>query len=765
MSIFIVRSQNHESDSLKIVLKKATTDTARCRILNVMIEGEFDDLIWPKYNDELKRISEKNIKTGIGDISIFQRHLAGAFNNEGYLANERGHFDEALEKYFKSLKLLQALDSKNDVATTFNNIAFAYQNKGLISKALFFYDKSTRLYQELGNLKGVARVQNNCALIFDDQGDIPKALEYYHKSLKTREAINDKAGAGACLNNIATIYHHLGNLDKAIEYYSKGLKKQIEINDVVGIANSQNNIGAIYESKAALYDLTKKGHIADSLLQLGLNNFRQSLSIFQQYQSKGGEANTLSKIGSVYNKQANLLSDADIKKKDSLLDLALAIHNKCLEIRTEIKDKRGVAYSLYNLATIFNSKKEYPLAITNAENSLKLSKELGFPDILQLTSLLLSKLYAHTHNYKNAFEMHQLYKQMSDSLNNQAARKASIQKSFQYIYDKKAAADSVKVADERNFFSIQMKQERIQRFALYGGLALVLIFSAFMVNRFVVTNRQKKIIEHKEKEALVQNMVITEQKALVEEKQKEMLDSIHYAKRIQTALIANSTFIDKHIPNNFIYFDPKDIVSGDFYWATAHKNKFYLAICDSTGHGVPGAFMSLLNMGFLSEAIKEKNIEKPNEIFNYVRERLISSISSEGQKDGMDGILLCLDKKTNTMEYCAANNEPVLIHNNSIIELPKDKMPVGKGERQEEFKLHSIDLKPGDTLYLYTDGFADQFGGPKGKKFKYKQLNELLLSLNTVPLNEQKQILEQTFKTWKGNLEQVDDVLIAGIKI
>lgn len=137
LSIFIVRSQNHESDSLKIVLKKATTDTARCRILNVMIEGEFDDLIWPKYNDELKRISEKNIKTGIGDISIFQRHLAGAFNNEGYLANERGHFDEALEKYFKSLKLLQALDSKNDVATTFNNIAFAYQNKGLISKALF----------------------------------------------------------------------------------------------------------------------------------------------------------------------------------------------------------------------------------------------------------------------------------------------------------------------------------------------------------------------------------------------------------------------------------------------------------------------------------------------------------------------------------------------------------------------------------------------------------------------------------------------------
>ena len=219
------------------------------------------------------------------------------------------------------------------------------------------------------------------------------------------------------------------------------------------------------------------------------------------------------------------------------------------------------------------------------------------------------------------------------------------------------------------------------------------------------------------------------------------------------------------MPNNFILFKPKDIVSGDFYWATEHNNKFYLAICDCTGHGVPGAFMSLLNIGFLSEAIKENDIETPNEIFNYVRTRLLNSISKEGQQDGMDGILICLDKVTKQLTYAAANNEPILISNAQIKELAKDKMPVGKGEKNESFKLFSIDAKVGDTIYLYTDGFADQFGGPKGKKFKYKPLNELLLSNVAEPMERQKELLDTTIESWKGNLEQVDDILIVGIKI
>jgi len=175
--------------------------------------------------------------------------------------------------------------------------------------------------------------------------------------------------------------------------------------------------------------------------------------------------------------------------------------------------------------------------------------------------------------------------------------------------------------------------------------------------------------------------------------------------------------------------------------------------------------MSLLNIGFLSEAIKEKNILQPNEVLNYVRERLINTISKDGQKDGMDGILICFDKEQNLIQYAAANNAPILISDNQIIELAKDRMPIGKGELTAPFKLYSIDYKLGGTVYLYTDGYADQFGGPKGKKFKYKPLNELLLEISSKPMHTQHTILTQTIQAWKGDLEQVDDICVIGIKI
>lgn len=249
------------------------------------------------------------------------------------------------------------------------------------------------------------------------------------------------------------------------------------------------------------------------------------------------------------------------------------------------------------------------------------------------------------------------------------------------------------------------------------------------------------------------------------EKNREITDSINYAKKIQYTLLAHDAFLIENMPQHFVYFQPKDIVSGDFYWATSRDNKFYLAVCDSTGHGVPGAFMSLLNIGFLSEAINEKQIYKPNEVFDFVRERLTTSISKDGQKDGFDGILICIDKTTNTITYSAANNKPVLINTNVLTEAACDKMPVGVGEKKEDFKLHTLTAKKGNMLYLYTDGYADQFGGPKGKKFKYKQLNEQLLASSNLPMHEQKQQLETIFENWRGDIEQTDDVCVIGIRI
>ncbi len=225
-------------------------------------------------------------------------------------------------------------------------------------------------------------------------------------------------------------------------------------------------------------------------------------------------------------------------------------------------------------------------------------------------------------------------------------------------------------------------------------------------------------------------------------------------------------------------FKPKDIVSGDFYWATAVGNKdrerFYLAVCDITGHGVPGAFMSLLNITFLNEAISEKGITEPGKILDHVRSRLIDNISKEGQKDGFDGILLCINcehGKITSVSYAAANNTPLLIVEGedgdayAYVEGNYDPMPVGLGERDKPFSTFTIDSSGLKMLYLYTDGYADQFGGPKGKKFKYKPLHELLTQVPSATMQEQYDVLNDRFEQWKGSLEQVDDVCLIGIKL
>jgi serine phosphatase RsbU (regulator of sigma subunit) len=292
----------------------------------------------------------------------------------------------------------------------------------------------------------------------------------------------------------------------------------------------------------------------------------------------------------------------------------------------------------------------------------------------------------------------------------------------------------------------------------------LLLYSVILIFRF----RNKQLIQRQEQlEVTVKERTseIEQQKTLIEEKQKEIVDSINYARRIQYALLAHEDFLKQELPEHFVFFHPKDIVSGDFYWATVSEERVYLAVCDSTGHGVPGAFMSLLSIGFLTEAINEKKIINPNEVFNFVRKRLIENISREGQKDGFDGILICIDKGRKRLTYAAANNVPVLVREGVMLELKSDRMPVGVHERSEPFQNFEVEIMAGDILYLYTDGYADQFGGPRGKKFKYRPMNQLLLDISTKSFTEQKETLSKRFEDWKGPLEQIDDVCVLGLRL
>ena len=705
-SVLQLTSQN--LDSLKLELTKAKHDTTRCNILNNLAEFSPDDK-WFQYNEQLLKLSESKLnssdKSSV-EYKIYKKHFAGAINNVGYMAQVQGDIQKALDSYHHSLKLQEEIGDKKGIATVLNNIGYIYKDQGDIQKAIEYYDRSLKIKEEVGDKRGIAQTLNNLGLIYEDQVEITKALEYYFKSLKIREEIGDNYGMPNTLNNIAGIYKTQNNIPKAIEYLNRGLKIYEKFGDTQGIAYSFHNIAVVYKDK---------------------KDYKKAVEYFEN----------------------------------------------SLKAYEEIGDKQGAATSLNGLGSVYFEQKEFGKALNYSLQSMQIGKELGYPSNIKKSAALLHRIYRTTGNHKLALENYELFIQMRDSLNNIETQKATIKQQTQYEYDKKKALEDEKHAAELKVQDEKAQADKKRQNIIIGSVSVVLflvaIFSLMLYNRFKTTQKQKQIIEIKEKET-------QEQKHIIEEKQKEILDSINYAKRIQYTLLAHDEFLKENLPEHFVYFNPKDIVSGDFYWATKHNNKFYLAVCDSTGHGVPGAFMSLLNIGFLSEAINEKGIDKPNEVFDYVRMKLTHSISKEGQKDGFDGILLCLETlpspekegRSTRITYAAANNAPILIKKGpaaELIEANADRMPVGVGERKENFTLHTIEAKSGDMLYLYTDGYADQFGGPKGKKFKYKQLNELLVTLHNKPLSEQKMDLKNSFENWKGNLEQVDDVCVIGIKI
>jgi serine phosphatase RsbU (regulator of sigma subunit) len=256
------------------------------------------------------------------------------------------------------------------------------------------------------------------------------------------------------------------------------------------------------------------------------------------------------------------------------------------------------------------------------------------------------------------------------------------------------------------------------------------------------------------------------QKNLIEEKNKEITDSINYAQRIQESLFTSKSLFDAHSKECFILFRPKDIVSGDFYWANNTQDGFIVMCGDCTGHGVPGAFMSLLGISYLTEIVTQNNIHQPYEIFNELRHRIVFNLNQKdvARKDGMDASMIKLNGLE--LEFACSNNPIWIIRDGQIIKFKADKMPIGMGINEENsFTRNSFLLQENDCIYMFTDGYADQFGGPNGKKFKIKQLEEKMLAVSNLPMATQKTHLEEHFIAWKANHDQVDDVLVIGIRI
>jgi len=269
------------------------------------------------------------------------------------------------------------------------------------------------------------------------------------------------------------------------------------------------------------------------------------------------------------------------------------------------------------------------------------------------------------------------------------------------------------------------------------------------------------------KENFISGLKLKDSFEEIEEKNKDILDSITYAKRLQDAILPPLSIIKQYLPDFFLLFKPKDIVAGDFYWMERAGNNILVAAADCTGHGVPGALVSVVCSNALNRTVKEFNIIEPGKILDKVRELVLETFekSESNVQDGMDISLCCINTKTNEVQWSGAYNSLWYINNGKIHEVAADKQPIGKCDKPVPFNTHNLNLQKGDTLYLFTDGYADQFGGPNGKKFKYKQMEELLLTNAAKSMDEQKNALDRALEVWKGDLEQVDDILVLGIKV
>jgi serine phosphatase RsbU (regulator of sigma subunit) len=261
--------------------------------------------------------------------------------------------------------------------------------------------------------------------------------------------------------------------------------------------------------------------------------------------------------------------------------------------------------------------------------------------------------------------------------------------------------------------------------------------------------------------------VITEQKAAIAEKNKEITDSINYARRIQKAILPSPRMVRECLPDSFVIYSPKDIVSGDFFWLNKLENVTLFAVADCTGHGVPGAMVSVVCNNALNKCVHELDLSEPAGILDRAREIVLNEFekSDEEIKDGMDISLCALNTAAMQMQWAGANNPLLMIRDGEVIEIKADKQPVGKFHHAAPFTNHSINLKKGDVIYIFSDGYSDQFGGPGGKKLKYKKFRDLLVEHHQDRMDRQKEALLSAFNSWKGDLAQVDDICVMGVRI
>ena len=727
---------SQDMDSLISVAEQSEFDSTKARIYSDI--SEYCDvpdipvfgILAIEYSDSAKKHGQES------QLVYFSE--AQAFNNLGYYYHFLTEYEKSVENYQKSVELFSAIPDSTGIGLALNNLAMVYDDKGDVKKALELLDKAHEISVSVDDFHIVNTTFTNISKINTHLGNYEKAIKYALLGLDIQERNDDKYGMGYSLNNIASLHFMQKDYGNAEKYMLESLELRLELGNMEEIGIAYGNLGVMY------LDMEK-----DSL---GIDYLYKAKQVREETQ----ESEMLSKIYvqiGVYYMEYGILDSTQFY----LLN-ALEISNEigAPEVQASVRNHLG---ALYRKLGDLNKATQY------GEESFKIANELGFPESIRNSAQTLSKIYADSKNYKAAYEMHFLYLEMRDSLDNDNNHHQLIQQEVNAQYEKKRFADSLDHAVEKQFSVLELEaanaeieKTNTRNFALGIGIFMLLVL--VVIALFAYRNKRKSA-----NEISLKNIAIENQKLVVEEKNKEITDSINYAKRIQGAILPSSDVWKESLSESFVLYKPKDIVAGDFYWLEHKNDNVLFAAADCTGHGVPGAMVSVVCNNALNRSVREYGFIDPGKILDKTRDLVIQEFekSDEDVKDGMD-IALC-SIKGKELYFSGANNPLWVIRKGEIIEIKPDKEPVGKFDRQTPYTSHIMSLETGDSIYIFSDGYIDQFGGEKGKKFKAKAFKNLLLSIQNKTMEEQKKSLDNAFETWRGTLEQIDDVCVIGVKV
>lgn len=698
-----------------------------------------------------------------------QKALIKTYNRLGLFYRRTDLNDSSLHYYNLALNKATVIDDSAGLAEANYGLGMVMAQLGNYSKALEHYSNSLVIRQKLNDKAGIASIYNSMGILFWEQGAYSTATNFFFKALPLRLETKDRQGEAFLLNNIGLIFRDVAQYEKSLDYLRRSWKIKIEINDKRGISNSVMNIGSVY---------LLLGQIDSALLY-----FEKALALKQTLLDRGGVANVYRFLGEAY-------------MKIKVYDKAQLYLTKAIDGYTKLDEPRGVVESKHDYALLLFQMGNSIKAFALVNEVLEQAKKLGMMHMVAQSYKALYQFNLAKNNCPDALQYYQKYIAVKDSIAGTEKMKQILAAQLQVEYENIVRQHLERFNEQLNLVDSQ-KQSRTRllvlvaiAFVLLLALSLGLLYTMYKRKQALIEVESQRIsVETKQRELQEQRDEIERQKNLVVYQRDKIIniltdlgESIEYARKIQQAVFPTDTLLSQYFRDFFVLYLPKETVGGDFYWVGNCSGRIGFAVADCTGHGVPGGFMSMLGISMLNNLVANTPTSSPGLLLGKLRDNVITALRQGGHEDdsldGMDIALCSFDRDTHTLIYSGANM-PIIISTNShvpkderivqigegLVEFRPDRMPIAYYERMERFNEFSLKLEPNDTIYLFSDGFADQFGGKPSKKFGYKSFRSLILSIKHLPLDEQKITLYKTLEKWKGEEEaQTDDILIMAVK-